>query len=288
MRLNRYLASAGLGSRRNVEEFIISGRVRVNGKVVTDLACTVQTTDTVLFDDDPIVPNELVYLAINKPEGVITTASDEMGRPTVLSLLPPMKARVMPVGRLDADTTGLLILTNDGELAHRLSHPSYELGKTYRATLRGRIEQEMIDRITAGVWLAEGKTKPAKVTVVFNSPDKSVCDITISEGFNREVRRIFAKVGLKVKNLVRIALGPIELGDLPIGKIRKLNEDEVAMLQNSTRVRKTSFKLPRNRDNAVQSKRTRNDRPPFKSSGPKRSPAPRSTRRKPPSNRGER
>ncbi len=262
MRLNKYLAEAGVDSRRKVEDLILSGRVTINGYPVTDLATTVDpSSDEIRLDGDRVVIGNRVYLMLNKPEGVVTTAKDDQGRPTVHDLLPPLPARVVAVGRLDVDTTGLLIMTNDGELAFRLTHPSYELGKTYRVTVKGRISPEQKQKIESGVWLSEGKTTPTKLRVVEGGKEYAVAELTIHEGFNRQVRRMFAKVELKVKFITRVSVGPLELGDLPIGKVRVLTPDEVAMLQNAVKTRKPPTKLVRNRRITEDGKRR--GRPPI-------------------------
>ena len=271
MRLNKYLAAAGIGSRRKVEEYILSRRVKVNGEVVTDLGRTVEPgRDEVLLDEEPVIIQDKVYLVLNKPEGVITSARDEFGRPTVFDLLPPMKARVFPVGRLDADTSGLLLLTNDGDLAFKLTHPSWEVEKTYRVVVKGKIEGEAVRKLESGIWLAEGKTKPAKVRVIKAERERSVCEITITEGFNRQVRRMFAKVDLKVKHLVRRRVGPIELGELPIGKVRLLAPDEVEALRRSVRKTPSGKKPARSRRAVLRAKRKPRPAPAVKRKDKKR------------------
>ncbi len=271
MRLNKYLAAAGIGSRRKVEEYILSRRVKVNGEVVTDLGRTVEPgRDEVLLDEEPVIIQDKVYLVLNKPEGVITSARDEFGRPTVFDLLPPMKARVFPVGRLDADTSGLLLLTNDGDLAFKLTHPSWEVEKTYRVVVKGKIEGEAVRKLESGIWLAEGKTKPAKVRVIKAERERSVCEITITEGFNRQVRRMFAKVDLKVKHLVRRRVGPIELGELPIGKVRLLTPDEVEVLRRSVRKTPSGKKPARSRRAVLRAKRKPRPAPAVKRKDKKR------------------
>jgi 23S rRNA pseudouridine2605 synthase len=262
MRLNKYLAEAGVDSRRKVEDLILSGRVTINGKVTTDLATTVDpSSDEIRLDGDRVVIGNRLYLVLNKPEGVVTTSKDDQGRPTVLDLLPTLPGRVVAVGRLDVDTTGLLVMTNDGDLAFKLTHPSYELGKTYRVTVKGKITTEQKQKIEAGVWLSEGKTSPTKVRIVEVGREYSVAELTIHEGFNRQVRRMFAKVDLKVKHVARISVGPLELGDLPIGKVRMLLPDEVAMLEAAVKTRKPPTKLVRVRRNVEEGKRT--GRPPM-------------------------
>ena len=256
MRLNRFLASAGIDSRRKVEELILSGRVSVNGEIITNLACTVDPSkDEVTFDGSKVKVNKRVFIILNKPEGVVTTARDEFGRPSIFQMLPPIDGRVFSVGRLDIDTSGLMLLTNDGELAHKLSHPSFELGKSYRVLLKDKITVEARKEIEAGIWLAEGKTSPCKITNVVNQKEFSSCDIEIHEGFNRQIRRVFAKVGLKVKHLTRISIGPLDLGDLPVGNIRALSQDEVNMLIQAIPKKATYRKPVRNRAEVAKSKR---------------------------------
>ncbi|MFA4985041.1 MAG: pseudouridine synthase [Candidatus Brocadiia bacterium] len=257
MRINRFLASCGIGSRRKVEEYIVSGRVKVNGKTITDLASTVDpVSDKVAVDDMPVSQQKLVYMMVNKPEGVLTTPSPGDGRPTIADLLPQIDVKIEPVGRLDADTTGLLILTNDGDLAHRMSHPSFQVGKTYAVTIKGKLEREHIRQLELGVWLAEGRTSPAQITNVKSGRDLSYCEITVHEGFNRQIRRMFAKVELKVRLLVRISVGSLTLGDLPIGKIRELSEDEVALLKQMLSVKPKSKKPVRNKGAVTRAKQT--------------------------------
>ena len=256
MRLNRYLATCGVGSRRKVEEHILSGRIKVNGRIVKSLSTNVEpATDTVLFDDSPLALPDRVYLALNKPEGVITSAKDEYGRPTVFNLLPPMNQRMFSVGRLDVDTSGLIIFMNDGELAHRLAHPSYELDKVYRVVIKGKLEHEAVKKLESGIWLSEGKTSPASVKVLRSTSEVSICEITIHEGFNRQIRRMFAKVGMKVKMLERITFGPITLDDLPVGKVRFLTNDEIESLKDAVAKRRKKGHRVRKRYNVIKGKK---------------------------------
>ncbi|GAB4167493.1 MAG: pseudouridine synthase [Planctomycetota bacterium] len=273
MRLNKFLAEAGVESRRKVEEYILAGRITVNGTVVRELSTDVNPEkDVVLFDGERVVVAEKVYLMLNKPEGIVTTTKDELGRPTVYDLMPHLSKRVAAVGRLDVDTAGMLLLTNDGDLAHRLSHPSYELGKRYKVIVKGRVTPEQRQKLESGVWLSEGKTSPAQVRIVDSGAEFSILEMVIHEGFNRQIRRMCAKVGLKVKMLSRVAIGPLDMGDLPIGKMRFLTEDEVALLRDAVKRRKPPTKLTRNRSNLQKGKQRGRPpaAPPPSQKGPRR------------------
>jgi 23S rRNA pseudouridine2605 synthase len=234
MRLAKYLASAGVASRRAAEELIRAGRVTVGGETVTDPARDVGDEDVITFDDRPVAATEsvqrLVY-AVNKPLGVVSTASDPQRRRTIVSLV-PSNARLYPVGRLDVDTTGLILLTNDGDLAHRLTHPSFEVEKTYRARVDGGPVRDMaLRRLRAGVRLEDGMTSPARVRRV--RPD--VLELTIHEGRNRQIRRMCEAVGHRVRALERIRFGPLDLGSLAPGTSRQLTAAEIAALQAAGR-----------------------------------------------------
>jgi 23S rRNA pseudouridine2605 synthase len=227
MRLAKFLASGGVASRRASEEVIRAGRVAVNGTVVTDPARDVGELDAVEVDGRPVAatPERLVF-ALHKPAGVVSTARDPQGRPTVVSLL-PREVRLYPVGRLDADTTGLILLTNDGELAHRLTHPSFEVPKTYRATISNPpVRAAAVRALRAGVALEDGLTAPARVRRV----SENVLEITIHEGRKRQVKRMCEAVGHPVRRLERVAFGPLRLGDLAAGRWRRLGESEVRSL----------------------------------------------------------
>jgi 23S rRNA pseudouridine2605 synthase len=227
MRLAKHLASAGVASRRASEEIIRAGRVTVNGAPVTDPARDVGPRDAVAVDGAAIeAAAERVVYAVNKPPGVVSTARDPQGRPTVVALV-DSPLRLYPVGRLDADTTGLILLTNDGALAHRLTHPSFEVEKTYRARVSGGpLSQRTLSRLRRGVELEDGRTAPARVRAV--GPDS--LEITIHEGRNRQVRRMCDAVGHPVLELTRIRFGPLALGDLRSGSARRLSGKEVAEL----------------------------------------------------------
>jgi 23S rRNA pseudouridine2605 synthase len=236
MRLAKFLAGAGVASRRASELIIQEGRVSVDGRQVTDPARDVSDQNVVIVDGRQIggAPSELVVYAVNKPAGVVSTAADTHGRRTVVSLV-DTPLRLYPVGRLDADTTGLILLTNDGALAHRLTHPSFEVDKTYRAVVaRPPVRGQELDQLRAGVVLDDGKTAPARVTRV--KPD--TLELTIHEGRKRQVKRMCEAVGHRVLELQRIRFGPLQLGDLKPGQIRKLTAAEISLLRQAGRTPK--------------------------------------------------
>jgi 23S rRNA pseudouridine2605 synthase len=229
MRLARYLAHAGAASRRAAESLIADGRVAVDGAVVTDPARDVGETNRVTLDGRPLRgPEQRVYYALNKPLGVVSTARDTHGRATVVELVPEPGARLYPVGRLDANTSGLMLLTNDGALANRLTHPRFQVPKTYRATLGGKaIAEDALRALREGVELEDGPTAPARVRRL----GAHEIELTIHEGRNRQVRRMCAAVGHPVKALERVAFGPLRLGSLPPGGCRRLSAAELRRLQ---------------------------------------------------------
>ena len=228
MRLGKYLATSGFASRRASEEIVRAGRVTLNGETVTDPASDVGPNDAVAVDGDPVAHGhaERVVYALNKPAGVVSTARDPQGRPTVVTMVPQTE-RLYPVGRLDIDTTGLILLTNEGDLAHRLTHPSFEVEKTYRAVVGGPpVREASLRALRDGVELDDGRTAPAKVRRVA----ADTIEITIHEGRKRQVKRMCEAVGHPVKRLERVAFGPLSLGDLPRGRWRKLTDGEVDTL----------------------------------------------------------
>jgi 23S rRNA pseudouridine2605 synthase len=227
MRLAKYLASAGVASRRASEEIIRAGRVTVGGIAVTDPARDVRPDDVVAFDGQTVAqPPERVVYAVHKPGGVVSTARDPQGRPTVVSLI-PSTIRLYPVGRLDADATGLILLTNDGELAHRLTHPSFEVPRTYRAAVGGGpVRESALDALRNGVELDDGVTAPARARRL--GPHS--LELTIHEGRKRQVKRMCEAVGHPVTRLQRVAFGPLRLGDLAPGRYRLLGAAEVSQL----------------------------------------------------------
>jgi 23S rRNA pseudouridine2605 synthase len=231
VRLGKFLASSGVASRRASEELIRAGRVTIAGVVVTDPARDVDGQDTVTVDGTQVgAPVGHVVYAVNKPAGVVSTARDPQRRPTVVSLV-PAGVRLYPVGRLDIDTTGLILLTNDGELAHRLTHPRYEVPKTYRALVaRPPVRDRALRALRAGVELDDGPSLPARVERVA----ADALEITIREGRKRQVRRMCEAVGHPVRRLQRVRFGPLELGSLPEGACRTLTAEEVRALRRAT------------------------------------------------------
>jgi 23S rRNA pseudouridine2605 synthase len=227
------LAAAGVASRRRSEELIVAGRVRVAGKIVRELGTSVEDDAHVEVDGRVVRPAVTrTYVVLHKPIGVMTTMRDPEGRRTVADLVrrSGITARVVPVGRLDYDTSGVLLLTDDGETANVLTHPRFGVEKTYRATLRGRLDGDAVERILRGVRLEEGRAAPALLRVVAVRRDVSLVDLTIHEGRNRQVRRMFEVVDHPVLALVRLRFGPITLGELPLGGLRPATEREVAAL----------------------------------------------------------
>jgi 23S rRNA pseudouridine2605 synthase len=231
VRLVKFLAHAGVASRRAAERLIAEGRVMVGGEVVTDPARDVGEAGAVTVDGRPVEPEPREVHALNKPAGVVSTARDTHGRPTVVGLVRSAR-RLYPVGRLDADSTGLILLTNDGELAERLTHPRYGVEKVYRARVRpGRVTPRALQALRDGVQLEDGRTAPARVRQV--AP--GVLEITIREGRKRQVRRMVEAVGHRVVELERVAFGPLGLRGLELGKSRRLKEAEVERLRRAGR-----------------------------------------------------
>jgi 23S rRNA pseudouridine2605 synthase len=229
MRLNAYLARAGVASRRGADDLIKAGRVRVNGEPGR-LNTFVTTGDAVEVDGEPVVAQRLAYVLLHKPAGTVTTARDPQRRPTVVELV-DLPQRVVPVGRLDVDTTGALLLTNDGPLAHRLAHPRYGVEKTYVVDVEGEPDAETLDRLRSGVELEDGRTAPARV----RRRGRSTIEMTIHEGRNRQVRRMLAAVGHPVRRLHRSAYAGLILGGLEPGRWRELEPFEVQSLRNLPR-----------------------------------------------------
>jgi 23S rRNA pseudouridine2605 synthase len=232
-RLQKVLARAGLGSRRSNEDLIKAGRITVNGRRAELGSRVDPSVDTVAIDGIEVaLEPELVYLALNKPTGVVTTAKDPQKRRTVIDLV-PREPRVIPVGRLDRDTSGLLLLTNDGDFANRIAHPRYEVPKTYVAEVRGKVTQGLTHRLERGVTLEDGPAHAESVRIREASRGRTILEITVREGRNRLVRRIFESQGLTVTSLVRTAIGPVRLGRLREGDWRELKRSEVLELLRS-------------------------------------------------------
>jgi 23S rRNA pseudouridine2605 synthase len=226
VRLAKFLAHGGVASRRLSEKVIAQGRVTVAGEVVTDPARDVGEDDDVRVDGSPVGVEAREVWAVNKPAGVVSTAKEPGARPAVVSLV-ESRARLYPVGRLDAESTGLLLLTNDGELANRLTHPRYEVAKVYRVELRRPPSDADLRRLAEGVDLEDGPTAPAEVTRL----GERELEIVLREGRNRQVRRMAETIENRVASLRRVRFGPIELGDLPEGEARRLSDGEVASLR---------------------------------------------------------
>lgn len=230
MRLQRYLAQAGVASRRASEAIIVAGRVTINGKVARELGTRVEAGDRVELDGRRLQPERREIVALHKPVGVVTTMRDPEGRKTVGDLLrelrSPAAPRLVPVGRLDYDTSGLLLLTNDGDLAFALTHPRFGVEKVYRVTLRGRLEPEEVRRLQHGIVLEGRRTAGARLRVVAAAVDRSIVDLTLHEGRYRQVRRMFEALGHQVLALQRRRFGPIGLGGLAPGKLRSLDPHE--------------------------------------------------------------
>ncbi|MEX1112990.1 MAG: pseudouridine synthase [Patescibacteria group bacterium] len=232
MRLGKFIATAGAASRRRAVELVKAGKVRVDGRVVTDPAVVVPPRATVTLDGAPVRRQPPRYYLLHKPLGVISTATDPQGRRTVIDLV-PRDARVYPVGRLDADSSGLMLLTNDGELANRLMHPRHGVPKTYRAVVEGAVSDRALERLSRGVRLRDGKTQPAVVRRLGRAAGGTRLEIVIKEGRNRQVRRMCEAVGHPVTKLTRVKFGPLVLGRLRKGQCRPLTSAEQKRLQES-------------------------------------------------------
>jgi pseudouridine synthase len=243
-RIQKVLANAGVGSRRAIEEMVRQGRVSVNGKTTIELPILVDPErDKIAVDEEPVRfasrrASERVYLIMNKPRGVYSTNVAQGAQTRAIDLLPPDFPRVYPVGRLDAESKGLLLLTNDGELTNHLTHPRYGVAKTYRAVVDGFVQPRTLQELEKGVWLAdrEGKgfkTGRSHIKIARRSRDKSILEITIREGRNRQVRRMLARIGHKVRDLTRVRMGPLTLEGLAPGQFRPLTPRELRELQQA-------------------------------------------------------
>jgi len=233
VRLQKYLANAGVASRRRAEAHIVAGHVRVNGRVIKDLGTSVAVGDRVEFAGTLVeLAQTKRYLVLNKPTKVMTTMRDPEGRKTVATIVPREPGhRILPVGRLDYDTSGILLMTDDGELANILTHPRFGVDKTYRALIAGRLAGDDMKRFIAGINLEDGKSAPAKVRVIRTHPAATEIDITIHEGRNRQVRRMFEATDHPVLALERLRFGPLSLGDMRQGQWRELTEKEMSALE---------------------------------------------------------
>ena len=233
MRINKFLADKGIASRRHADEMISAGRIKINGVVAT-LGAAVEEGDTVLVDDVPVSMDEkkLEYYIMNKPKGVVCTVADDRGRKTVMELLPEGVGRVFPVGRLDYATEGLLLFTNDGDLSYRLTHPTSEIPKTYMVKLEGTMTEKDLNPIRSGVELDGVLTRKCKAHIVETHKEYTKVHITITEGKNRQVRRMFEAIGKNVAFLKRVSIGKLKLSGLDRGEVRALTEEEIEYLKN--------------------------------------------------------
>lgn len=229
MRIHKYLAHAGVASRRHSEELVAEGKVTVNGKVATIGQVIESDTDQVTVGGKSVkVDQVLVYYLLNKPRGVVSAVTDPEGRRTAVSLVPGGH-RLYPVGRLDYDSEGLMLLTNDGDLAYKMTHPKFEIDKTYHVLVKGVMNEKTVGYLEAGVTIEGKKTAPAEVKIVEAQPNNTWIDITIHEGRNRQIRKMCEAVGYPVMRLIRTKLGPWELGDLASGKYRTLTSSEIVL-----------------------------------------------------------
>lgn len=232
-RLQKVMAHAGVASRRKSEEIIAEGRVKVNGEIVTEMGFKVDPEqDEIIVDGEVISKEKKRYILLNKPEGYITTVSDPEGRPTVMDLIPDLEQRLYPAGRLDYDSSGLLIMTNDGDLTYKLTHPKKEVDKKYRVLAEGELQQEDFDKFEAGMIIDGQKTAPAKVSAVSYHNNKTQFDIVIHEGRNRQVRRMAKIAGFSVISLKRTAFAFLTLKGVREGEFRYLSDQEINKLKN--------------------------------------------------------
>ena len=265
-RLNKFLAHAGVGSRRHCDDLIAAGRVKINGQVVRDLGIKVDSTlQQVAVDDQPVRVEKPTYWVVHKPPGYLCTNHDPAKRPLAIDLIPHVEQRVYTVGRLDEASEGMLLMTNDGELANALMHPRYGVEKTYLALVAGKPAPQDLQQLVEGVWIAEGKVKAVSAKRVRSQGESTWIRVVLAEGKNREIRRMLAKLDHKVLKLRRIAIGTVELDRLPKGKSRRLTAPEVAALQRH--VEQVKAKVA----NALETKSTR---PPMPASTPSRPPMP--------------
>jgi len=227
-RLQKILAKAGIASRRSAEQLIRDGRIRVNGQVVMEMGCKADPAhDQITCDGKPMAFEEKVYVLLNKPAGYVTTLSDPQGRPVVTDLLTEIPLRLFPVGRLDLDTEGALLMTNDGELGNSIIHPRFEVKKTYEALVVGCPTPDKLNRLEQGIELDGFRTRPAAIRVLKRHKDQTLIEIVIHEGKKRQVRKMFQALNHRVLHLKRTAYGQLKLGTLPLGKYRVLTPDDL-------------------------------------------------------------
>jgi 23S rRNA pseudouridine2605 synthase len=244
-RLQKILAGAGLGSRRQCEELIVAGRVEIDRRVVRELGTRADPETQEIRVDGQLLPKTRhVYYAVNKPAGVVSTNRDPSGRPRVIDLIPGGHARLFTIGRLDLTSEGLILVTNDGELANRLTHPRYGVPKTYRVQVAGRPTPEMLRRLCRGIHLAEGTVRADRVSLKSRHKESAILEIVLREGKNREIRRMLARLGHKVLHLTRTAVGPVRLEHLSPGQWRKLTHQEIHALQTASRNQGSGPRIP--------------------------------------------
>ncbi|BBM85109.1 pseudouridine synthase [Candidatus Uabimicrobium amorphum] len=225
-RLQKILATAGLGSRRACEQLILQGRVTVDGKTITELGTKVNTdTQKIVCDGETVKVPEKVYYMFNKPRNVLSTNEDH--QKTIMDFFKSLSFKVFPVGRLDKDSEGMILVTNDGAFAQKVLHPKYGIRKIYVAQVKGRVTAKTIAEISKGVWFKEGKMRVSRAKIIEARDKYSILEIELREGRNREVRRIMARVGHEVKRLIRVKIGKLELGDLDTGKYRTIDDKEI-------------------------------------------------------------
>ncbi len=275
-RLQKILAHAGVGSRRACEELILQGRVTVGGQVIRELGTKVDPARTpVAVDGQKVQVERPVYFAVYKPKGYVSTNNDPSGRPRVLDLLPEIPQRVYTVGRLDEMSVGLMLLTNDGELANKLAHPKFGVEKLYRVVVAGSPPREVLNQLVEGIWLAEGKVRAKSVRAVGKRGDSTILELVLAEGKNREVRRMLAKLGHKVMTLTRVAVGPITIKGLTAGQFRPLTGKEVDLLRRVAAGQPVPMPWMSDRKPRREPERARRpDGPPRRPDGPPR-PGPR-------------
>ncbi|HET9946903.1 MAG TPA: pseudouridine synthase [Patescibacteria group bacterium] len=233
IRLDRFLANAGVMSRRGIKQLLKQQELTVNGVRVRESGFRIDThKDKILLNGEAIKKPESVYYLVNKPIGIISTTADEHGRDNVVSLV-DSPLRLYPIGRLDKDTHGLILLTNDGELTHQLIHPKYHVPKVYKLTISGSASEKQMKAMRNGVMLDDGVTLPAQASILYEKNGKSVLLVTLHEGKNRQIRRMCEAVGLELLDLQRVSFGPIDLGDVELGKYRKLTTEEIKLLKQA-------------------------------------------------------
>jgi 23S rRNA pseudouridine2605 synthase len=230
-RLNKFLAHAGVGSRRHCDELIAQGRVKVNGEVVREMGTRVEAGQEICVDGQPLVTQRNVYWLVNKPRGYLCTNHDPAGRPRAIDLVPHVPQRVYTVGRLDEGSEGLLLMTNDGDLAFRLTHPRFGIEKSYLVQVAGKPKPEQLQQLLKGVWLSDGHVHARRVKRLKVQGESTWLLIVLAEGKNREIRRMLAQLGHKVMRLKRMAIGPIRLGKLRSGKSRPITGEELGQLR---------------------------------------------------------